>query len=123
MFNPFLLEKWSGNPFKSNQRLYPVDFGVPLERTSVFNLEYPAGFRIENVPERIGLTLPNEGGRFLFDARNVGNRVSITQSLAITKTVYSSAEYYYLKELFSQILQLQNGELIFTRQQRGSGGG
>ena len=122
LFNPFLLEKWDGNPFKSDERLYPVDFGVPLERTSVFTLDYPSDFRIENVPAPVGLALPNAGGRFLFDARNTGNKLSLTHSLSITKTVYSSAEYHYLKELFDRILQLQNGELIFSRQPKAGGG-
>lgn len=115
LFNPFLLEKWDENPFKSSERLYPVDFNVPMERTSVCNLQYPPDFQVENIPPKVGLALPNAGGRFLFDAQNIGNRLSVTNSLVISRTVYSSDEYHYLRELFSRILQLQNGELVFKR--------
>jgi len=115
LFNPFFLQKWSENPFKSRERLYPVDFGVPLERVMVFNLEYPAEFEVHNVPEKVGLSLPNGGGNFIFEAQHSDNKLSLNNSLSIRKTVYSSAEYHYLKELFNRIIQVQNGELIFKK--------
>ena len=115
LFNPFLIDKWSENPFKASERLYPVDFGVPMERIIVFNLEYPEGLEMVNLPEKVGLSLPNSGGRFLFEAQNTGNRLSLSNSLSIQKSVYSSTEYHYLKELFDRILQVQNVQLIFKK--------
>lgn len=115
LFNPYFLDKWKENPFKSRERLYPVDFGVPLERLTVFNLEYPEELEIVNVPEKIGMSLPNAGGRFLLDARNINNKLSLTHSLSIRRPVYSSEEYHYLKEMFNRIIQVQNGDLIFRK--------
>ena len=115
LFNPFFFEKWSENPFKSKERLYPVDFGLPLDRLTVFNLEYPASLEVVNIPEKVGLSLPNQGGRFLFEAQNIGNKLSFNNSLSIRKTVYTSGEYHYLKELFARILQLQQSDLIFKK--------
>ena len=115
LFDPFLLDKWAENPFKSKERLYPVDFGAPLQRVTILNLEYPTEFTLAYMPEKVGLVLPNAGGRFTFEARNLGNKFSLTNSLSILKTVFSSTEYHYLKELFNRILQVQNSELIFKR--------
>jgi hypothetical protein len=33
-FNPFLLGRWKTNPFKSDERIYPVDFGAAQEELS-----------------------------------------------------------------------------------------
>lgn len=115
LFSPFILDKWTENPFRSNERLYPVDFGTPIERVMIFTLEYPKEFEIVNLPEKVGLSLPNGGGRFLFEPGNSGNRLSVNHSLSIRKTVFSSVEYHYLKELFNHIIQVQNGELIFKK--------
>lgn len=115
LFNPFIHDKWDENPFKSRERLYPVDFGVPQEQLTVLNLEYPGEFELVNLPEKVGLSLPNAGGHYLFEAKNADNKLSINNSFSIRKTVYSSHEYHYLKELFAQILQVQNGELIFRK--------
>jgi hypothetical protein len=115
LFNPFLLDRWAENPFKSQERLYPVDFGVPLTRVSILNLEYPVEFEIVNIPEKVGVSLPNSGGRFLYEVKKLNNTLSLNNSLNINKAVFSSTEYHYLKELFNQILQVQNGELIFKK--------
>jgi hypothetical protein len=115
LFNPFILDKWEENPFKSRERLYPVDFGVPLTRVSILNMEYPVEFEIVNIPEKVGLSLPNSGGRFLYEVKNLNNTLSLNNSLNINKAVFSSTDYHYLKELFNQILQVQNGELIFKK--------
>lgn len=114
-FNPFLLGRWEQNPFKSTERLYPVDFGTPLEYTMILNVDFPEGYEIVDPPERLALALPNGGGRYLFEVHNSGNRITINSSLSINKTAFTSVEYQYLKELFSRIIQVENGELIFRK--------
>lgn len=115
LFSPFFLDKWSENPFKSNERLYPVDFATPLERTTVFNLEYPEQYEVANIPERVGLSLPNSTAKFLFEVESINNKISMNNSLSIKKALFTSTEYHYLKELFNRILQVQSGELIFRK--------
>ena len=115
LFNPFILSKWEKNPFKSQERLYPVDFGVPMETVIILNLEYPEEYEIINIPDKIGLALPNSGGRFIFEAKNENNKLTFTHSLVIGKTVFAASEYQYLKELFNRIVQVQNADLIFKK--------
>jgi hypothetical protein len=115
LVSPFILDKWPENPFKSRERLYPVDFAFPVEHLTVFNLEYPTEFELVNLPDKVGLHLPNSGGRFLFEVTNLDNKLTLNNSLSIRKTVYTSTEYHFLKELFSRIIQIQNGELVFKK--------
>lgn len=117
LFNPFVLDKIEENPFKASQRLYPVDFGVPLDFIVAFQIEYPDVFEIVNVPERVGLSLPNTGGRYVFEATNTANKFSFNSILSIRKAVFPSEEYQFLKELFSRIIQVQSADLIFKRKQ------
>ncbi len=114
-FNPFIVDRWEKNPFKSHERLYPVDFGTPLEEVLILNLTLPAAIEVVSLPEKIGQALPNNGGRYIFQAQQNGNKVTVTHSLVISKSVFSSQEYYFLKELFSHIIQAQNADLIFKR--------
>ena len=115
LFNPFLSRKWTSNPFKSNQRLYPVDFIRPTEYTMILKLEYPENFEIANLPEKVGLALPGSGGRYVFEAVDQDHVLSLTSSLVINKTVFTSLEYHYLRELFSRMIQIQNGDLLFKK--------
>jgi hypothetical protein len=114
-FNPFLLGKWEQNPFKSSDRLYPVDFGAPFEDIMLLNVDFPEAYEIVDPPERTALSLPNAGGRYLFEVQNSGNRLSANSSLSINKSIFTSAEYKYVKELFSRIIQVENGDIIFKK--------
>jgi transglutaminase-like putative cysteine protease len=115
LFNPYLLGKWKENPFKSTERLYPVDFGAPIEMVTIVNLEYPAELELVNVPSKVGLSLPNAGGRYIVDANSLQNKLTLTNSLQINKTVFSSQEYHYLRELFQKIIEVQNTDLMFKK--------
>lgn len=115
LFNPFLVDRWARNPFKSSERSYPVDFGAPLEQVLIFSLTYPENFVIDELPQKVGLALPNNGGRYIFDVQQIGNRFTMNHSLQISKTIFTSEEYHYLKELFNRVIQVQQADLVFER--------
>lgn len=113
--NPFLTGKIKKNPFRSKERLYPVDFGAPLESTVLLSLNYPESIELESAPEKVALSLPNGGGKFLFDVATQGNTVTMNYQFAINKTVYNSQEYHYLKELYNRLIQVQQTDFIFKK--------
>ncbi len=115
LFNPFLFDKVVKNPFKSHERLYPVDFGVPMEETVIINLELPEGVELDEFPERLAVALPNNGGRYIFQVQKNGKILSVNSMLAISKTVFSSEEYHYLKELFNKMIGINQMDLVLRR--------
>jgi hypothetical protein len=115
LFNPFLLERWESNPFKSEQRIYPVDFAAPIDETIILNLDLPEGLDIEELPKNLALSLPNNGGRYILDVKKNNKRVTVSNSLLINRTVFSSEEYHYLKELFNHVVKTHNTDLLFVK--------
>lgn len=118
LFNPFLDQKLKENPFKSSVRVYPVDYGAPIDQSLSISFEYPATFELAELPEKAALVLPNGGGRYLFGIQNLGNKVMVNSLLNISKPLYSSEEYHYLKELYSRMIQVQNSDLVFKRKEK-----
>lgn len=117
LFNPNLANNWDENPFKSTERLYPVDFGAPLDQTVILNFELPEKYKIEELPERVALSLPNNGGRFIYEVSlPAEGKMSVTSSLLVGKPVFSSQEYHYLKEIFSRVVAAYRTEIVLTRQ-------
>lgn len=115
LFNPYLLDRWKKNPFRSNERLYPVDFGVPKQEILLLNLDYPATFEVAEIPPKVGLALPNGGGRYIVDVKNEGNKLSVNSSLLIAKPIFTSEEYHYLKELFNHVVATQQNDLLISK--------
>lgn len=116
LFNPFMEEKIK-NPFKSNERLYPVDFGSPVEETMIFSLSYPEKFEPSGLPDKVAISLPNSGGRFLFGVQNLGNKITMNNTFTINRTVYSSEEYHFLKEFYNRMIQVQESDWVFKKKQ------
>jgi hypothetical protein len=117
-FDPFISERWESNPFKSKERFYPVDFGVPREQVLTLTLHYLPSYEVDELPASAALSLPEKGGRYLFNVANVGNVVSITSSLTLNKSVYNSTEYHYLKELFARVVQIQQSQIVFKKKSK-----
>jgi len=113
--NPFFIDEWGKNPFTAKERLYPVDLGAPLESQLILNLEYPGDFQMETPPAPLIVSLPNNGGRYMFSVQNVGNKVILNSIITLNKAIYSSQEYAYLKELFNKIVQSYQTNLVFTK--------
>ncbi|MBT1703719.1 DUF3857 domain-containing protein [Chryseosolibacter indicus] len=112
LFHPFMHNRWEKNPFKLANRLYPVDFGAPLEETFIITLEFPKEYEVVEIPKNIGLALPNSGGRLLMTTQMESNILTLSFSFQIAKTVYSAEEYQYLKELFNNVVQAQNSIVL-----------
>jgi hypothetical protein len=115
VFNPFLENKILRNPFKSSERLYPVDYGIPKDESLALTLEFPEGFEIAELPAKAALSLPNTGGRYLFSIQTLGNKIVMNNILNINRTMYTSDEYQYLKELYNRMIQIQSADLVFQR--------
>jgi hypothetical protein len=115
LLNLFMFDRWEKNPFRSSDRLYPVDFGVPMEEVVSLTLEYPAGYEVDELPNKVGLTLPGGGGRYMFTIQNASNTLSMYSALTINKPVFSSEEYHYLKELFSHVVATQQTDLVLKK--------
>ena len=82
---------------------------------TILSLEYPDGYEVEGLPGKIGLALPQNGGRYIFEIQNVPRKLSMNNSLLIAKPVFTSGEYHYLKELFNNVIAAQQTELVFKK--------
>jgi hypothetical protein len=121
LLQPFLIDRWEKNPFKLETRLYPVDFGAPLEETIIIAIECPKEYTLSELPAKVGLALPNNGGKLIFNAQSEENQITLNFSLLIGRSLYSSEEYRYLKELFNSVVQVQNSLLLFKLKKQPSG--
>ncbi|MGB1042613.1 MAG: DUF3858 domain-containing protein [Tenacibaculum sp.] len=106
--NPFLITRKTKNPFKLNKRDYPVDYGYPRSETYILSLKLPENYTVKKLPEKQGISLPNKGGRFILNYKNINNTINVYSKIIINKKLYSSDEYHYLKEFYNQIIKAQD---------------
>ena len=112
-FSPVLVPFFAENPFKTTNRAYPVDIPYPFSQRQILNVTIPEKFKLEELPQPVNLSLPNNGGRFSYQVQQFGNRILVTTQLQINQLRYSSGEYQTLKSFIDLVIEKQQEQLVF----------
>lgn len=115
LFNPFMLDWITVNPYKLAERNFPVDLGMPSDSRVILVMHLPNNYTVENPPQNISYSLPNQGGRFLTNFELDQNTFTFSHITQFTRSVYSSEEYPHLKELYNKIIQSEKAEMVFRK--------
>ncbi len=113
--NPVLIPMWKSNPFKIKKRNYPVDFASLISKMIYITIELPPGMIIESVPESKAIGLPNNAGKFVYNATQQGSKLVIMNKLDLTETIFNQDEYQFLKEFFEQFIQMQEQLVVLKK--------
>jgi hypothetical protein len=115
-FSPFILDKRSNNPFKLAERSYPVDWGMPSADRFTLTMHLPPDYGIDKQPQDVSIALPNKGGNFVTSFEVIDNNTFVfSHVIQFTKSIYSSEEYPYLKELYNRIILSEKEEIILKK--------
>lgn len=112
---PIVSGSWNENPFKLEQREYPVDFAFPFGEKYYVSFMIPDQYEVEEIPQTMAIALPNNGGKYVFKISVAGNKITVLNTLNIKKTVYNKLEYPSVKEFFAQMVAKQKEQIILKK--------
>jgi hypothetical protein len=112
---PTIHPTFTENPFKLEERAYPVNFPYPFAEQRLVFVNIPEGYSVEELPKSIRLNLPNSGGKFEYLVNQAGAKVSIITKMEISQLVYQPEEYETIKNFFNLILEKQGEQLVFVK--------
>lgn len=114
---PLLPKNLKENPFKSEERKFPVDYGHPSRLVYRFTLTIPEGFKVESFPESLNLNL--EGDKTTtFKFQDAGDNGFTLQILSVFQTgrgVYQPAEYQHLKNLYTNAIAKLSEQIVLKK--------
>jgi len=111
---PNIIDRISYNPFKAQERTYPVDMGFKSKTLYSVKLTIPDQYEIVEKPQNASLALPESAAKYRYVTQVNGNQIEILQSLTFNKPIFSVDEYFSLKELYSLIIQQQKLDIKLT---------
>lgn len=114
-FTPLLYERTKENPFLLEDRKFPVDFAYPVEEIYRVTIELPANYKIEKAPKNEKLILPNQDAVFSFTFSQTDATIGLISKITINKSIFSSEEYFGLKELFKNIVRKQAEQVVIKK--------
>lgn len=114
--NPYVLPYVTSNPFKADQRLYPIEFDVPVEATLLCNITLPEGYAIEELPQSRVIALPGNAARAIFNiSSDSETKVQVMTRIQINRTLFRPEEYAQLKEFYTRVFAKQGEEIVIFK--------
>ncbi|SDQ29236.1 DUF3857 domain-containing protein [Flagellimonas zhangzhouensis] len=112
LVNPFAIRYFKKNPFQSENRYYPVDFGYVRTFQYYASINIPEGYKIKEIPNPMNVGLPDNSGVLRFNCNESQGKVMVQFSLHLKYTQYTSEGYAYVKKFFENAVTAQNNSYV-----------
>mgnify|MGYP003579633790 CR=1 FL=1 len=113
--NPFITMQEVENPFKSEKREYPVDFGSPQEKMYLSKIVIPQGYTPDELPKPQIFVLPENSAKYVFNVVVMGEVINITSHLQINKSLFVQDEYPDLREFYARVVAKQAEQIVLKK--------
>jgi len=114
-FSPLLYERTKENPFKLEERNFPVDFGFANEEVYRIVVEIPESMTVEKLPKSEMIKLADNSAFFSYLTATDGKSISIVSKINLGKSHYDPDSYFELKELFKKIVSKQAEQIVLKK--------
>lgn len=113
--SPMLFYTDSENPFKQENREYPIDYGYPFMDKYAINIQIPDGYKVETLPAATILSMEDNLGSFKFMTSLSGNIIQMSVIYQINEPIISSDNYSMLKEFYQKMIEKENEKIILAK--------
>ncbi|MCI2228878.1 DUF3857 domain-containing protein [Polaribacter sp. MSW13] len=113
---PLLFLTQHENPFKLEERKFPVDFTSPIQFKNTVSIQIPAGYKVESLPEVLAIGLPEKLGVFKYQVTQVGTKISTVSILQFNKAIISPEFYTFLKDFYGKVVQKQSEKIVLVKE-------
>ncbi|MCB4800179.1 DUF3857 domain-containing protein [Neotamlana laminarinivorans] len=110
--NPFIIKFFKENPFKLQERSYPIELGYQRNYLYSFSIDLKDKYTVQELPKPTRLALPNNTGDVSFSAQQLGNKVLLNFKLSLNSVIYPAEYYPYLKEFMGKVVNIQKNSII-----------
>ncbi|MEM7556819.1 MAG: DUF3857 domain-containing protein [Cyanobacteria bacterium P01_A01_bin.84] len=115
-FSPLLFNTLSENPFKLDQRNYPIDFAYPSQERYIANITVPSGYELTSKPEDVSLAMENNMGSFVYKIIDQGNnKLQVMADLKINLPVIPAQQYEGIKQLFKKMVEKETEKVVLSK--------
>lgn len=112
---PLLFYGYSTNPFKLEERKFPVEFSSPWQEKNTIAIEIPEGYIVESVPETKALALPDNLGVFKYQVLAKGNKIKVVSQLKFNTAIIPASYYEILKGFFGEFVEKQSEKIVLIK--------
>ncbi len=113
--SPLLFLASEENPFKEENRIYPIDFIYPTYRKYAINLKIPEGYVVESLPENTKVQFNGTEGEFFYIVKAQGETIQVSVVMDLNKTLILPEEYLEFKRFFELSHEKQTEKIVLKK--------
>src|SRR5690606_18918346 len=111
-FTPLMFLAATENPFKENQRNYPIDYVYPIADKYLINIVLPEGYEVESLPESTKLEFNGTVASFSYIGKQNGSMLQFVVTFDINKTLILPGDYEGFKKFYQLVVEKQNEKVV-----------
>lgn len=112
---PVLIDRVTDNPFKEDERMYPIDFSYPFKREFRVGFTLPEGYVVEEGPENGRLLYGENDMTFHYQSEQIENVYNILSLFALKRVSYPSDNIEYVRKMYDEMITRHGQQLILKK--------
>ncbi|MAP55924.1 DUF3857 domain-containing protein [Altibacter sp.] len=113
--SPLLFLTEAENPFKAEERQYPIDFQYPFKDRYLISLDIPEGYQVEVLPEPVTFALDGNACSFRYAASASGNKIQVSVELSMNEALFLPTDYVNLKKFYQMLIDKENEKIVLSK--------
>lgn len=114
--SPILYSNFNENPFKQDERYYPVDFPYPFEEIYSTTIIMPKGYTVEDIPEAVQFKVGEQAAFFNYKVEVRDDVLLLTSQLRIIQLKIQPKDYPALKKMFDIMLDKHTEQIVLRKE-------
>lgn len=114
-FSPMLHLLKTQNPFKQEERLYPIDFTYATQYKYSINIKLPDGYEVESLPKSASLKINEDYANFNYKIATSSNQIVLNLTFNINQSIIPAEEYEGLKEFYKIMIEKQTEKVVLKK--------
>ena len=114
-FSPMLFFQIKENPFKAEERTYPVEFDFPFNDSFNIIVKIPEGYEVESMPEPIELITENNYGAFKYNISKNLDNIQLVGNFSINTSLIPTEGYHSIKLFFREMIKKQSEKIVLKK--------
>lgn len=113
--SPMLNEAYKENPFTAAERSYPVEMPYSFDETYVLNIEMPANYEVDEIPESTKIAFNDGDGYFEYLISKSESLIQMRTRIYFNKTNYAPEEYQNLRDFFAYVVKKESEQIVLKK--------
>ena len=114
-FSPVLFSEYNENPFKAEERKYPVSLPYSIDKIYTLNMAVPNGYGVDELPKPVKVSFNGNEGFFEYLIQQEKDRIQLRSHIKLNETLFPAEDYSSLRDFFAFILKKFNEQIVFKK--------